>query len=158
MKYIRFVIFCLIITSCNYFNVKKTSSEQILKDELQSFNWGEVDEFPSFASCDTSLTKEGRKSFFVTTLANHILEDLYEENLIVSHDLNDTISIEFKLSDKGEISISNIKIQEPTRIALPNLEMQIMASIESLEEIFPAIKRGQQVSTQFKLPLIIKAN
>ena len=158
MKYIRFVIFCLIITSCNYFNVKKTSSEQILKDELQSFNWGEVDEFPSFASCDTSLTKEGRKSCFVTTLANHILEDLYEENLIVSHDLNDTISIEFKLSDKGEISISNIKIQEPTRIALPNLEMQIMASIESLEEIFPAIKRGQQVSTQFKLPLIIKAN
>ncbi len=158
MKYIRFVIFCLILTSCNYFNVQKTSSEQILKDELQAFNWNEVDEFPTFSSCDTSSTKQRRKSCFETTLANHILNKLSQEKLIVSHDLNDTIIIEFKLSEKGEISILNMKIEEETRRILPKLEKQIFTSIDSLPEIFPAIKRGQQVTTQFKLPLIIKAN
>ncbi len=158
MKYIRFVIFCLILTSCNYFNVKKTSSEQILKDELQAFNWNEVDEFPTFSSCDTSSTKQRRKFCFETTLANHILTKLSQEKLIVSHDLNDTIIIEFKLSEKGKISILNMKMEEEIRRMLPKLEEQIFTSIDSLPEIFPAIKRGQQVTTQFKLPLIIKAN
>ncbi len=158
MKYIRFVIFCLILTSCNYFDVKKTSSEEILKDELQSFNWNDVDVFPTFASCDTSSTKEGRKFCFETTLANHILKGLSREKMIVSHDLNDTIVIEFKLSDKGEISILNIKIEEETVRVLPNLEEQLKLSIDSLPEIYPAIKRGQQVTMQFKLPLIIKSD
>ena len=158
MKYVRFVIFCLILTSCNYFNVKKTSSEEILKDELQSFNWNDVDEFPTFTSCDTSTTKQGKKSCFESTLANHILNKLSQEKLIVSHDLNDTILIEFKLSEKGEISILNMKIEENILNVLPKLEEQLIASIDSLPEIFPAIKRGQQVTTQFKLPLIIKAN
>ena len=122
MKYLRFVIFCLILTSCNYFNVKKTSSEEILKDELQSFNWNEVDEFPTFSSCDSSTTKQQRKDCFETTLANHILNKLSQEKMIVSHDLNDTIVIEFKLSEKGRISILNIKIEDETIKELPKLE------------------------------------
>lgn len=158
MKYIRFVIFCLIFTSCDYFNVKKTSSDQILKDELQSFNWNDVDEFPTFSSCDSSSTKQGKKHCFESTLANYILTELSQEKMIVSHDLNDTIIIDFRLSAKGEISIINIKIEEETARILPNLEEQLKLSINSLPEIFPAIKRGQQVTTQFKLPLIIKAN
>lgn len=157
MKYIRFVIFCLIFTSCNYFNVKKTSSEEILKDELYSFNWNDVDEFPTFASCDTSSTKQGRKSCFETTLANHILESLSQEKIVVSQDLNDTIIIEFKLSEKGMISILNMNIEDNTKSVLPNLEEQLLVSIDSLPKIFPAIKRGQQVTTQFKLPIIINS-
>ena len=148
----------MILTSCNYFNVKKTSSEQILKDELQSFNWNDVDEFPTFTSCDTSATKQGRKSCFESTLAKYILNKLSQEKMIVSQDLNDTIIIEFKLSEKGEISILNIKIEDKTLSILPKLEERLITSIDSLPEIFPAIKRGQQVTTQFKLPLIIKAD
>ncbi len=158
MKYLRFVIFCLILTSCNYFNIKKTSSEEILKDELQSFNWNEVDEFPTFASCDSSSTKQERKDCFETILANHILNKLSQEKMIVSHDLNDTIIIEFKLSEKGKISILNMKIEDETMRNLPKLKEQIIVSIDSLPEIFPAIKRGQHVITQFKLPIIIKAD
>ena len=158
MKYVRFVIFCLFLTSCNYINVKKTSSEQILKDELQSFNWNDVDEYPIFASCDSSSTKERRKSCFETTLTTHILNKLSQEKMIVSRDLNDTVIIEFKLTEKGIISILNIKIEEDTKSVLPKLEEQLLASIDSLPEIFPAIKRGQHVITQFKLPIIIKAD
>ena len=39
-----FLVFIL-LTSCAYFNVKKTSSEAILEEELQSFKWNEVDEY-----------------------------------------------------------------------------------------------------------------
>lgn len=158
MRYIFFVIFCLVLTSCNYFNAKKTSTEDILNEELKSFNWNEVDEFPTFTSCDSLFTKQAKKSCFENTLANHILEGLSKEKIIVSHDLNDTVFVEFRLTKKGKISILNMKIEEETKYNLPNLESQIIASIDSLPEIFSAIKRGQQVNTQFKLPIIIKAN
>lgn len=158
MKYIRVIIFCLIVTSCNYFNVQKTSSEQILKDELQSFNWNDVDEFPTFVSCDSVSTKQDRKICFETTLANHMLNNLSKEKMIVSKELNDTILIEFMLTDKGEVSILNMQIKDRTKNNLPKLEEHLLTSIISLPEIFPAIKRGQQVTTQFKLPIIIKSD
>ena len=158
MKYLRFVIFFLILTSCNYFDVKKISTEEILKEELQSFNWNEVDEFPTFTSCDTFSTKKERKFCFENTLASHILNNLSQEKFIVAHNLNDTITIEFELSEKGVISILNMKIKEKTLSDLPNLKEQLIASIDSLPQIFPAIKRGQQVTTQFKLPIVVKTD
>jgi len=158
MKFIRFVIFCLIFTSCEYFNVKKTSSEQILKDELKSFNWNDVDAYPTFTSCDSVSSKKERKSCFVSTLAKHIFQNLSDEKMIVTHDLNDTVVIDFKLTEKGALSILDIQIDESTLEILPGLNEQLQKSIDSLPKIFPAIKRGQQVTTQFKLPIIIKSN
>ena len=158
MKYLLFIIICLFVTSCNYFDVKKTSSEEILNEELQSFNWKDVDVFPAFASCDSSSTILERKLCFERTLINHIHKSLSTKKMVVSTDLTDTIFIDFKLSDKGEISILNLKIREETIKALPNITNQINSAIDSLPKIYPAIKRGQLVTTQFKLPIIIKAD
>jgi len=146
------------LTSCNYFDVKKTSSEEILKEEMQTFDWNEVDVFPAFASCDSSSTVQERKLCFQNTLINHIQNNLSKEKMIVSTDLSDTIIIDFKLSNKGVISIINLKVQKETLEALPSITNQINTAIDSLPKIYPAIKRGQLVTTQFKLPIVIKAD
>lgn len=146
------------MTSCNYFDVKKTSSEEILKEEMQTFDWNEVDVFPAFASCDSSSTVQERKLCFQNTLINHIQNNLSKEKMIVSTDLSDTIIIDFKLSNKGVISIINLKVQKETLEALPSITNQINTAIDSLPKIYPAIKRGQLVTTQFKLPIVIKAD
>ncbi len=78
--------------------------------------------------------------------------------MIVTTDLTDTILIDFKLSDKGEISILNLKISKETLEALPNITNRINSAIDSLPKIYPAIKRGQLVTTQFKLPVIINSD
>ena len=78
--------------------------------------------------------------------------------MVVSTDLEDTIVIDFKLSDKGEISILNLKVKAETLKALPNITNQINTAIDSLPKIYPAIKRGQHVTTQFKLPIIINSD
>ena len=158
MKRILFVLICLVLSCCNYFDVKKTSSEEILKEELQTFNWKDVDVFPTFASCDSSSTILERKLCFQNTLINHIQDHLSNEKMVVSTDLEDTIVIDFKLSDKGEISILNLKVKAETLKALPNITNQINTAIDSLPKIYPAIKRGQLVTTQFKLPIIINAD
>ncbi len=158
MKRILFILIGLVLSSCNYFDVKKTSSEEILKEELQTFNWKDVDVFPAFASCDSSSTIQERKLCFQNTLINRIQNHLTKEKMVVSTDLEDTIVIDFKLSDKGEISILNLKVKAQTLKALPNITNQINTAIDSLPKIYPAIKRGQLVTTQFKLPIIINSD
>ena len=63
MKQICVFLGFLMLMSCQYFNVKKTSSDAILKEELQTFNWNEVDEYPSFPECDSAITKQEKKQY-----------------------------------------------------------------------------------------------
>ena len=150
-------VFLLIITlsSCEYFNVKKTSSEAILKEELQTFNWNDVDEYPSFLICDSLTTKQEKKQCFGSVLNSHIAAYLQKETIIVTQDINDTIDLQFQLSEKGVLTLLNAKIDALTIDQIPNIKALLAKSLDSLPKIFPAIKRGQQVTTEFKLPIII---
>ncbi len=146
------------VTSCNYFDVKKTSTEAILEEELSSINWNNVDEYPTFSSCDSITEKNAQKRCFESTLTNYVLSFLSKEKLVVSNDLNDTIYIDFKLSEKGEISVLEIQSTANVQREIPKLNEYIQSSLDSLPTIFPAIKRGQHVITQFRLPIVVKSN
>ena len=49
-----------------------------------------------------------------------------------------------------------MEVDSLTNQEIPNIKVLLAKSIDSLPKIFPAIKRGQQVKTEFKLPIIIK--
>ena len=148
----------LILASCEYFKVKKTSSEAILKEELQTFNWNDVDEYPSFSLCDYSITKEERKVCFQHTLTTHITDFLQKETIIVTQDINDTIMLQFQVSKLGGLSLLKSRIDSLTINEIPNIKNLLNESLDSLPKIFPALKRGQQVTTEFNLPIIIHVN
>lgn len=158
MRQILVFLIVILLTSCEYFKVKKTSSEAILQEELQTFNWNEVDEYPSFSSCDSLSLKQDRKHCFSYTLTNHIYNYLQKEDIIVTKDINDTISLNFKVSEKGVLTLLDYKIDSLTIQEIPNIKNLIHQSLDSLPKIYPAIKRGQQVTTEFKLPIIIHVN
>ncbi|GAA4888503.1 hypothetical protein GCM10023311_10520 [Flaviramulus aquimarinus] len=143
------------LTSCEYFNVKKTSSEAILKEELQTFNWNDVDVYPSFSLCDYSITKQERQVCFQHTLTTHINDYLQKEIIVVSQDINDTLMLEFKVSKTGTLSLLKSKIDSLTINEIPNIQNLLNKSLDSLPKIYPALKRGQQVTTAFNLPIII---
>ena len=158
MKHFFVGIFVLMLTSCEYFNVKKTSSEAILNEELQTFNWNDVDEYPSFSECDSLSVKEDRKGCFQSVLTLHIWEFLKNERLVVSQDVNDTIQLRFQVTKTGEIHLIEAKVDSITSQEIPNIKSLLKKSLDSLPKIFPAIKRGQQVTTEFNLPIIINVN
>lgn len=149
-------IFCL--TSCDYINKKKVNSQDIINDELQTFNWSEVDTYPSFNSCDKYESKNEHKHCFITTLTNHIKTELGKNTIIVTHDIQDTIQLKFQISELGDIEMLNIKSDLKTREAIPNIDSLLVESLNGLPKVFPAIKRGQQVKTEFTLPIIIAVN
>lgn len=148
----------LMLTSCEYFKVKKTSPEAILKEELQTFNWNDVDEYPSFSVCDSLTAKQDKKSCFQKVLTTHISEFLKNEIIVVSKDISDTIVLNFQVSETGNLKLLHAKIDTVTTKEIPEIKSLLAKSLDSLPKIFPAIKRGQQVKTEFKLPVIIKVN
>lgn len=158
MKHILIFFTLILLTSCEYFKVKKTSSEAILNEELQTFNWNEVDTYPTFSSCDSSATKPEKDQCFEWTLTTHITDYLRKETIIVSQDINDTIVLDFQVSETGSLSLLDSEIDSITLQEIPNIKVLLSRSLDSLPKMFPAIKRGQQVRTQFKLPIIISVN
>lgn len=158
MKQFCVFILVLMLTSCEYFNVKKTSSEAILQEELQTFNWNDVDVYPTFSSCDSLVTKPEKKECFESQLTNQIFNFLQHENIVVSQDINDTINLKFQVSEKGELTLLNFELDSLTMHEMPNIKTLINQSLDSLPKIFPAIKRAQQVKTEFELPIIISVN
>lgn len=158
MKQIALVLVFILLSSCNYFDVKKTSSEAILNEELKTFNWSDVDTYPSFSSCDNEQSEEAKKLCFQNTLRNVIYDQIQSDTIVVSEYLKDTIVIKFQISEKGKLSVLNMEIDSLTQKEIPNIEDLLNSSLDALPKIYPAIKRGQQVRTEFTLPVVIQAN
>ncbi len=156
MKVFYVLIAVFILQSCEYFKVKKTSAEAILNEELKTFNWNEVDEYPSFSVCDSLTTNSDKQLCFSKNLAQHILHYLEAQKIIVNHHINDTINLQFELSEIGQLTLKNTVIDSLIVNEIPNIEQLLRHSLDSLPQIYPAIKRGQQVKTQFSLPVIVQ--
>ncbi|PWH83554.1 hypothetical protein DIS18_03090 [Algibacter marinivivus] len=158
MKYSFVFIFVLLFTACDYFNVKKTSSEAILKEELETFNWNNVDEYPSFTICDSVLSKVDKKACFQETITTNITDFLQKEMIVVSQDIHDTLVLEFQVSKQGMLRLLESRVDSVTLQEIPNIKELLNRSLDTLPKIYPAIKRGQQVTTEFNLPIIISVN
>ena len=51
-----------------------------------------------------------------------------------------------------------MKIKPETVIQIPEIDSLLHESLKGIPKITPAIKRGQQVTTAFELPIIVKIN
>ena len=158
MKNLTIFVLILSLSSCDYFDKKKVNSQDIVNEELQTFNWKDVDEYPNFKACETLSSKQESKQCFETTLITHITTQLSNEIIVVTENVEDTVIIKFHISETGNLSVLNIKNKEATKEQIPNLDNLLTTSLDSLPKIFPAIKRGQQVKTEFTLPIVIQVN
>lgn len=158
MNRIVFLLIFLFATSCNYFEKKKVHPEDLLEEELQTFNWNEVDTYPTFSSCDSITAKEDVKICFQNTLISNVNEFLAAQNIAVSEDVNDTIRLKIIINNKGVLEVESIQKQPETALQIPEIDSLLRQSLKGVPKIYPAIKRGQQVTTAFELPVIVKIN
>jgi len=157
-KILILVLFSFGFASCQFFETEKISSETFLEEEIKSINWKDVDSYPTFKECDGVSGKLETKSCFETTLTNHLYQTIQSDTIVVSTDLNETITIDFIVSEKGELRITKMDIDSIIQNQLPFLENKIIQGIDYLQPIAPAYKRGIPVKTTFKLPIVIKTD
>ncbi|SDB65208.1 hypothetical protein SAMN03097699_3060 [Flavobacteriaceae bacterium MAR_2010_188] len=158
MKVSTFTLFSLLLLlfSCDGFSKKKVSTEEILNDELKTFNWNEVDEYPTFDSCNSAEGKENKRQCFEITLRNILNNYLSQQTIIVNEDVNDQIQLAIEIDKNGNLQIEDIKMKSETLHQIPKLDSLLRHGFDSIPKIYPAIKRSQQVTTRFQLPIEIK--
>lgn len=156
MKRLLGILCVAILYSCNYFENKKVYSEDILNEELQTIDWNAVDEYPSFSNCDSVSIQEDRKTCFTNTLLQHVNTYLSSQTIVVSKDIEDTIALRLAIDKTGHVKVLNVDVKSETAEVIPEIDSLLRYSIKTLPKVFPAIKRGQQVDTEFVLPVVIE--
>lgn len=152
------VFLLLLATSCQFFETEKVSSDEIFKDEIKTINWKDVDRYPSFVACSEVLDKPEQKDCFINTISTHLYQNISREDMVAVREVYDTVKVRFEVSSAGRLSILEIEMDTLLQKEFPDLEMLIFNSVDSLQPVAPAYKRGIPVRTQFILPVIVQTN
>ncbi len=158
MKKVTILLLLLLgmISSCQFFETKKFSSETFFDEEIKSIDWNEVDQYPTFSNCESFTEKTDQKVCFETAITSHLYRSISKQNFVASNHLNDTIILKFSVSKKGMLVITDIEIDSILQKDLPRLSQLIFQSIDSIQPVAPAYKRGIPVQTTFTLPIVLQ--
>ncbi|MAZ71849.1 MAG: hypothetical protein CMC70_01760 [Flavobacteriaceae bacterium] len=155
MKHFVYLLLVLGCTSCQFFETEKISSETFYESALKTIDWKNVDRYPAFATCDTLSEKLQQKICFEGELAYQIQQGMIAQKVTALHDVNDTIVLSFAISENAQISILHMQIDSLLQREFPHLKDSLTYSIDALQLVAPAYKRGIPVKTQFTLPIVV---
>jgi hypothetical protein len=151
---LRLLVILIVLGSCKDIHLEKIDETTLVEEELKSINWNSVDQYPTFRSCD-SVSDLSSELCFKSTFVQHINSALARANIVVTEDLSDTLLLKIHIDQKGAVRLTDVQAKKETYDAISRLDSILNQSISSLPKVYPAIKRGQQVSTEFQLPVVI---
>lgn len=146
----------LFFASCQYFEKQIPSEQELLKKELQSINWKEVDEFPSVVSCDSIDNKVERQQCFFHYMTQLIQHKLSVDTLSVLYPELDTIEVKVTVFPNSRLVFEPLFPKDSVAYDTVKIDSILKARLVGFPKINPAIKRGLPVKTQFILPVILK--
>jgi len=155
-KILVLILILFLASSCQLFNTEKIPSETFYEKEVEAIDWSEVDQYPVFTECERFSEKPAQKTCFETALANALYNNMRDNDMLAGEELIDTLWVEIWVSKQGDLTIKNLEIDSMVQKDFPQLTTRIVQSIDSLQVMAPAYKRGIPVATQFKLPVVIK--
>ena len=134
---------------------KKISVDEFVNDEMKSFNWSEVDQFPVFENCTQINETSEKNNCFIRTISDSLSLNFIKNDLVLNRTLIDTVFIKFKVDKKGIIEIENIEIGEKILPYKEVINQSFVKTAANLPKLYPAIKRGQEVDVTFELPILV---
>jgi len=148
------LISLLIFSSCQS-NLNKRSTDI----NSEKITWSSSDEFPSVQSCNELIQSELIKECFKNFLSDEILKNLNLSKVLIDKPVNDTVNITLLVDNKGNISIIDKIVPEKIIDAIPNFNLLLINSIDSLPIVLPGTKTslGINVNSKFQLPIILKS-
>lgn len=155
MRHLGYFIIVLLCTSCQFFETEKISSETFYEEEWKTIDLKNVDRYPAFATCDTLSEKQMQKDCFEGELGYQLQKSMTAQGVRALRDLNDTIVLSFSISEKATITILHMQIDSLLQKEFPHLKDSLKYSIDALQLVAPAYKRGIPVKTQFTVPIIV---
>ena len=157
MRITLIIISLLLVNSCQFdFQMnRKISVDEFINEELKSFNWNEVDQYPVFESCLELNNIPQKNKCFIETITNNFTANLKKNNLVLNRTLVDTVNMVLMVDKNGLISVERINISEKNLKYKEVIYSSFINTVSNLPKLYPAIKRGQQVDVIFTMPIII---
>ena len=156
MQYFLLLIISLLLYSCQYFDKPLPSEKELLQKELQSINWKEIDEYPSFVDCNKVDGKKERQQCFFQFLTELIQEKLSVDTLTILYPELDTIEVKVTVFPDAKLKFEPQFPKDSVAYDTIKIDSILNARLINFPKVNPAIKRGIPVKTQFILPVIIK--
>jgi len=167
MKYVFFntglVILLLFSGGCSYIIDQEKKANELVVKRMDTINWNEVDSYPLFESCNELAPKLEQENCFKDTFVNHLVDTLNQYDFTIKKPVLDTIFLDLKIDNKGNISVLTINANNEAKKELPELRSAVEESINSLPKIYAAQKKAISkskvqlipVTTKFTLPIIL---
>ncbi len=155
MNITKIILISLLIFSSCQSNLNKRSTDI----NSEKITWSNSDEFPSVQSCNELIQSELIKECFKNFLSDEILKNLNLSKVLIDKPVNDTVNITLLVDNKGNISIIDKIVPEKIIDAIPNFNLLLINSIDSLPIVLPGTKTslGINVNSKFQLPIILKS-
>lgn len=154
----KIILILLLITSCfyscQYFNTQVPNKNELLQKELQSINWKQVDELPTFSNCDSVADKTQKKQCFFEYLTQLIQQKLNTDTLAVLYPQLDTIQVKVTVMPNATLQFEP-QITDSLSYNTTKIDSILKTRLINFPKINPAIKRGIPVKTQFVLPVVL---
>jgi len=119
-------------------------------------DFSSVDTSPSFSDCDSIIEKEPKTRCFRNTIHKSIAKQLQEYTFELDTVIDEEINVFIKIDAKGMPILVQMETSNAVTVQLPQLDSLLRTAIENLPKMYPAIKRGIPVETQYQLPIKIQ--
>ena len=151
-----FVVFASLV-SCHSFDKKVPSEKELLDQQIKEINWNEVDEYPSFNSCDSLTDETSRKQCFFEVMSYSIQEKLSINTLKTLFPSQDTINLKITVFPDSTLGFQPQFTNNTVVYDTIKVDSVLKSKLINFPKLKPAIKRGIPVKTEFVLPVIIKS-
>ena len=146
----------LLMQSCQYFDKKVPSEQELLNKQLKEINWKEVDEYPSVVDCEKLTDEAQKKQCFFEFLTATIQQKLSVDTLSILYPELDTIEVKVTVNSDATMEFEPQFPKDSTAYDTIKIDSILKSKLVDFPKVNPAIKRGIPVKTQFVLPVIIK--
>lgn len=157
-KFLSVFSLLFLLVSCQYFEKRVPSEDELLQKRLKEINWNEVTVYPSVAECDSILDKELQKECFFNYLTKIIHQKIAPDSLLTSTKIIDTIEVRVTVFPDSQITFEPLFSSDSLTYDKQKTDSIIRARLTDFPKIEPAQKEGIPVKTQFILPVVLKAD
>lgn len=145
----------LFLASCQYFDKKVPTEDELLQKRLQEINWGEVSTYPSIALCEGILDKEQKKECFFSSMTQLVQQKLGNDTIAMLYPEIDTIMVKVTIYPDASLKFEPQVAKDTVVYNRVKIDSIISARLRDFPKIEPAQKEGIPVTTQFFLPVIL---
>ncbi len=130
-----------------FFNEKPINEKEMLEKRLKEINWQKVDKFPSINNCDAIKNEELEKQCFFDFLSQSVREKLITNKRKLKQ-IPDSLNLKVTIYPNGNINFCTKNYSE--------IDSILKIHMVGLPRIYPAVKQGVFVKSEFDLQIILK--